>query len=104
MKYQGILKRLKCGNPDYLFLPYISAGPCRNGARCIVVFAGATDPEFVCECTPQFTGTTCEVPLTGSPCTSNPCRNGGACEVRDNGQTYFCNCPAGEYSVALLRG
>ena len=58
----------------------------------------------MCQCTALFTGTTCEVPLTGSPCTSNPCINGGRCEVRNNGQTYFCNCPPGEYSATVLHG
>uniref|UniRef100_A0A8B9EVS5 Neurogenic locus notch homolog protein 1 n=1 Tax=Anser cygnoides TaxID=8845 RepID=A0A8B9EVS5_ANSCY len=80
--------------------------PCRNGGTCAV--ASNTGRGFICKCPPV--GTCCSpAPSTGrctgpagrreeeypSPCTSNPCYNGGTCEFLSDAPPYYhCNCPA----------
>ena len=60
--------------------------PCLNNAQCLPDgMGGAT-----CICMPGFSGSRCE---TQSPCSSNPCQNGGACTFTGFG--YRCDCFSG---------
>lgn len=43
-----------------------------------------------CICLPGYSGSRCE---QTSPCTSNPCQNGGNCVP--TGYGYRCDCPPG---------
>ncbi|NWR80797.1 SNED1 protein, partial [Centropus unirufus] len=86
---------------------------CRNGGSCL------EGNVTVCQCPPGFFGLLCEFERTGmvglddlkgffhpsdsmilcltaampSPCDSDPCLNGGSCEVHDD--SYTCECPRG---------
>ncbi|CAH1777875.1 unnamed protein product, partial [Owenia fusiformis] len=48
-------------------------GQCHNGTCC---------------CYDKYTGSRCEIPIT--TCTSQPCLNGGTCQVIEGGYTCFC--------------
>ncbi|NWH78743.1 NOTC1 protein, partial [Piaya cayana] len=62
---------------------------CLNGGTCTSIHKSSK-----CTCTPAFTGPECQYPAR-SPCTSNPCYNGGTCEFfGDAAPFYRCNCPA----------
>jgi hypothetical protein len=78
-----------------------SANSCLNGGSCF-----NTGNDFVCLCTPQWSGPTCSVqsaittprPTTVSTvnaCSPNPCTNGGTCYKY--GSSYVCVCPS-QYS------
>lgn len=49
--------------------------PCANGATCSNTGQGS----YTCTCRPGFGGTNCE--LETNECDSNPCKNGGSCNV-----------------------
>lgn len=49
--------------------------PCANGATCTNTGQGS----YTCACRPGFGGTNCE--LETNECDSNPCKNGGSCNV-----------------------
>ena len=57
-----------------------------NGGQCMANYNGGTS----CICLPGFSGSRCE---NQSPCTSNPCKNGGNCITTGFG--YRCECPLG---------
>uniref|UniRef100_A0A672V0E1 Neurogenic locus notch homolog protein 1 n=1 Tax=Strigops habroptila TaxID=2489341 RepID=A0A672V0E1_STRHB len=62
---------------------------CLNGGTCISIHKSSK-----CMCAPAFTGPECQYPAS-SPCTSNPCYNGGTCEFFSDASPYYrCNCPA----------
>ena len=50
--------------------------PCANGATCTNTGQGS----YTCTCKPGYGGTNCE--LETNECDSNPCKNGGSCNVR----------------------
>lgn len=52
--------------------------PCTNGATCTNTGQGS----YTCTCRPGFGGTNCE--LETNECDSNPCKNGGSCNVSVN--------------------
>lgn len=49
--------------------------PCRNGATCTNTGQGS----YTCSCPKDFTGDRCETKI--NDCDSNPCMNGGSCNV-----------------------
>ncbi|MEQ2190726.1 hypothetical protein XENOCAPTIV_007197 [Xenoophorus captivus] len=88
--------------------------PCANGATCTNTGQGS----YTCTCRPGFGGTNCE--LETNECDSNPCKNGGSCNVSvdpipqplapplcfvdircpvspDLENDYSCTCPQGFY-------
>lgn len=54
--------------------------PCANGATCTNTGQGS----YTCACRPGFGGTNCE--LETNECDSNPCKNGGSCNVSESNQ------------------
>uniref|UniRef100_A0AAQ4QQ20 Neurogenic locus notch homolog protein 1 n=1 Tax=Gasterosteus aculeatus aculeatus TaxID=481459 RepID=A0AAQ4QQ20_GASAC len=61
---------------------------CRNGGTCV---SGHLGPR--CLCPPTFTGPECQTP-TDSLCISNPCYNGGTCQVTPDAPFFHCSCPS----------
>ncbi|XP_072041371.1 uncharacterized protein [Amphiura filiformis] len=81
--------------------------PCQNGATCYES-ASCGNPgfsEYVCVCTPGFTGPLCSQQINFVPtldvCCSNPlpCQNGGVCYnaflTFNQRTTSVCSCPVG---------
>ncbi|XP_072013725.1 uncharacterized protein [Amphiura filiformis] len=69
---------------------------CQNESAVCNALAGVAGCNaFSCQCVGCFTGYRCQLVIS-SPCTNNPCQNGGQC-VRVDGQcfAYNCLCPAG---------
>uniref|UniRef100_A0AAY4CF30 Milk fat globule-EGF factor 8 protein n=1 Tax=Denticeps clupeoides TaxID=299321 RepID=A0AAY4CF30_9TELE len=77
--------------------PFCSVNKCHNGGTCVT---GVGDDPFLCICADGFTGDTCDATENG-PCSPNPCRNDGACEVvthtrrGDVFSEYVCKCQPG---------
>ena len=64
--------------------------PCLNGGTCVDQVN-----EFICECAPGYTGSTCAENI--DECVSTPCVNGGMC--LDHVDYYTCCCPQGYTGV-----
>ena len=80
------------------------SNPCLNGGMCTDLFL-----DFVCDCSPGFTGRTCDIGdsslknpfhdgtvyyiLEINECESNPCLNGGMCT--DLFLDFACDCSPG---------
>uniref|UniRef100_A0A1A7XHL9 Milk fat globule-EGF factor 8 protein n=1 Tax=Iconisemion striatum TaxID=60296 RepID=A0A1A7XHL9_9TELE len=70
---------------------------CHNGGTCVT---GVGDDPFICICADGFGGDTCNLTETG-PCSPNPCKNDGSCEViaptrrGDVFSEYVCRCQPG---------
>jgi len=60
--------------------------PCRNGGSCL-----PNSAEF-CACPVRFGGPFCETPI--NECDSQPCKNGGQCDLSDEQPGYVCDCGA----------
>lgn len=67
-----------------------ASNPCANGGECRLF-----DSQYICSCTPSFSGETCKQDVNECAQIPSPCKNGGVC-VNEVG-TYRCNCPA-EYT------
>lgn len=68
-----------------------ASNPCANGGHC-----SAIESNFVCTCTPFFSGTTCKQDVNECDrARPSPCRNGGLCVNEVGG--FRCHCPA-EYT------
>ena len=52
--------------------------PCQNGATCSNVVS-EQGVDFTCNCPKGYMGNTCETDI--DECMSNPCVNGGSCQV-----------------------
>ncbi|KAJ7990303.1 hypothetical protein DPEC_G00298910 [Dallia pectoralis] len=63
--------------------------PCMNEAPCTNTGQGS----YTCTCRSGFSGKNCEIET--NECDSNPCKNGGSCNDREN--DYRCTCPQGFY-------
>ncbi|XP_046858621.1 neurogenic locus notch homolog protein 2-like, partial [Xenia sp. Carnegie-2017] len=61
--------------------------PCKNDGAC-----SENGNSFICTCTKEYKGKTCEVPVP-TPCDSRPCKNNGICT--NNGSTFSCECDYG---------
>ncbi|XP_027871658.1 EGF-like repeat and discoidin I-like domain-containing protein 3 isoform X2 [Xiphophorus couchianus] len=76
---------------------YCEVNACHNGATCVT---GVGEDPFICICADGFGGDTCNLTETG-PCSPNPCRNDGSCEViaptrrGDVFNEYICRCQPG---------
>ncbi|KAK5605402.1 hypothetical protein CRENBAI_025601 [Crenichthys baileyi] len=76
---------------------YCEVNSCHNGATCVT---GVGEDPFICICVDGFGGDTCNLTETG-PCSPNPCKNDGSCEViaptrrGDVFNEYACRCPPG---------
>lgn len=70
---------------------------CHNGGTCVT---GPGESAFICICPDGFAGDTCSAEENG-PCSPNPCRNDGKCEVVSQSRRgdvfseYVCKCPPG---------
>jgi hypothetical protein len=64
--------------------------PCQNEGACRNEF-----DTFRCQCTNQWTGKFCHIPIENA-CADSPCQNGGTCQADDlvTGK-YICKCPFG---------
>uniref|UniRef100_A0A1A8J7C3 Milk fat globule-EGF factor 8 protein n=1 Tax=Nothobranchius kuhntae TaxID=321403 RepID=A0A1A8J7C3_NOTKU len=76
---------------------YCEVNLCHNGGTCVT---GVGDDPFICICADGFGGDTCNLTETG-PCSPNPCKNDGSCEViaptrrGDVFNEYLCRCQSG---------
>lgn len=76
---------------------YCGVNLCYNGGTCVT---GVGEDPFICICADGFAGDTCNLTETG-PCTPNPCKNDGTCEVTtpkrrgDVFSEYVCQCQPG---------
>ena len=66
--------------------------PCENGATCEAIGSSVTD--FICTCTPGFTGETCETKFDQCK-EEQPCLHGGTCSNIDMLPGFKCSCPYG---------
>ncbi|XP_008308736.1 EGF-like repeat and discoidin I-like domain-containing protein 3 isoform X2 [Cynoglossus semilaevis] len=73
---------------------YCEVNFCQNGGTCVT---GVGEDPFICICVDGFGGDTCNLTDTG-PCSPNPCKNDGLCEVitptrrGDVFSEYICKC------------
>lgn len=67
-----------------------ASNPCANGGECRLF-----DSQYICSCTPSFSGETCKQDVNECAQIPSLCKNGGVC-INEVG-TYRCNCPA-EYT------
>jgi len=79
-----------------VFVFFLLAQPCRNGATCI-----PSETSFQCVCRIGYSGTLCDVLL--SACTSNPCLNGAVCFDGSSTTFFSCACPPGERLLNCLK-
>ncbi|XP_017313929.1 milk fat globule EGF and factor V/VIII domain containing a isoform X2 [Ictalurus punctatus] len=76
---------------------YCEVNWCHNGGTCVT---GVGEEPFVCICAEGFAGDTCTAKENG-PCSPNPCKNDGECEVIANSRRgdvfngYVCKCQSG---------
>lgn len=63
-----------------------SSNPCANGGQCSII-----DFQYVCTCTPYFSGKTCQQDVNECDANPSPCKNGGSCINEVGG--YRCQCP-----------
>ncbi|KAM9364956.1 protein eyes shut homolog [Pholidichthys leucotaenia] len=69
----------------------IKPNSCLNGATCITTSQPTSPPQFICNCSPGFTGMMCESEIR--ECDSSPCHHNGTCT--DLLGDYECQCPTG---------
>lgn len=104
MKHQGFLLYFTYFTVSTVLLAvcsvkgdYCDVNVCHNGATCVT---GVGEEPFICICADGFAGDTCNLTETG-PCSPNPCRNDGSCEVNsptrrgDVFNEYICKCQPG---------
>jgi low-density lipoprotein receptor-related protein 1 (alpha-2-macroglobulin receptor) len=68
------------------------ANKCSNGGVCSVTTYFQVQ-SIKCTCGSNFQGSYCQTAITatsGNPCSSNPCMNGGFCQVQ--GSSFICSC------------
>ncbi|XP_028292947.1 EGF-like repeat and discoidin I-like domain-containing protein 3 isoform X2 [Gouania willdenowi] len=76
---------------------YCEVNVCQNGGTCVT---GVGEDPFICICDDGFGGDTCNLTEIG-PCSPNPCKNDGSCEViaptrrGDVFNGYVCRCQPG---------
>jgi hypothetical protein len=72
------------------------SGPCLNNGTCTALpeSSGATViyKDYICRCPESFTGKYCETKSNNIQCPTNPCKNGGICNL-DKGGMPKCKCP-----------
>ncbi|PAV69127.1 hypothetical protein WR25_05783 [Diploscapter pachys] len=71
--------------------------PCQNNGTCIYVWK--TDM-YYCKCKPGYIGKECQTRIAFDPCSSDPCKNGGSCqmvepEIEGEKPTFECYCSPG---------
>lgn len=76
---------------------YCEVNQCLNGGTCVTAVG---EEPFICICADGYGGDTCNLNETG-PCSPNPCKNDGTCEVLaptrrgDVFNEYLCRCQPG---------
>ncbi|KAK1802243.1 hypothetical protein P4O66_021907, partial [Electrophorus voltai] len=76
---------------------YCEVNVCHNGGTCVT---GVGEEPFLCICAEGFAGDTCNT-MENGPCSPNPCKNDGECEVIMNSRRgdvfngYICKCQPG---------
>uniref|UniRef100_A0AAX7UEL3 Neurogenic locus notch homolog protein 1 n=1 Tax=Astatotilapia calliptera TaxID=8154 RepID=A0AAX7UEL3_ASTCA len=63
-----------------------TSNPCANSGQCSVI-----EFQYICTCTPFFTGMTCTQDVNECDIKPSPCKNGGVC-INEVGN-YRCQCP-----------
>uniref|UniRef100_A0A669DUC1 Neurogenic locus notch homolog protein 1 n=1 Tax=Oreochromis niloticus TaxID=8128 RepID=A0A669DUC1_ORENI len=63
-----------------------TSNPCANSGQCSVI-----EFQYICTCTPFFTGMTCTQDVNECDINPSPCKNGGVC-INEVGN-YRCQCP-----------
>lgn len=117
--FENVLHLVFCSNFIYSG-DYCEVNFCQNGGTCVT---GVGEDPFICICVDGFGGDTCNltdtgkdhgksksnlqlinaltsfcVPLVSGPCSPNPCKNDGLCEVitptrrGDVFSEYICKC------------
>ncbi|PAV69212.1 hypothetical protein WR25_01554 [Diploscapter pachys] len=71
--------------------------PCQNNGTCIYVWK--TDM-YYCKCKPGYIGKECQTQIAFDPCSSDPCKNGGSCqmvepEIEGEKPIFECYCSPG---------
>ena len=70
---------------------------CKNNGTCV----NSADYNFhTCDCEPDFTGFTCEIPI---PCSTpfNQCQNSGVCTNSIDFEDFNCDCSAIDFTGSL---
>lgn len=63
-----------------------ASNPCANSGQCSI-----SNSQYVCTCTPFFSGTNCKQDVNECDANPSPCKNGGLCINEVGG--YRCHCP-----------
>ncbi|CAF3912434.1 unnamed protein product [Adineta steineri] len=74
---------------------FCSSNPCKDNGRCLSEKSG-----YRCQCYEGYIGENCDVHVTSSGCSSNPCTVGICYQLNQKGDSYVCICPDGTLNLS----